>query len=286
MNMKRYLNSEYPFYYKPKIAFLIGGIILLLSTLFSVLFEPFEVNFKELKFSYFTISFIHALLSFVIFITAAFILNSFRKENQVWKVKNEFVFLIMVLIIIGVFQFLIRDFIYAKNDNWSFRYLYEEIRNTVLVGSLLIFVITSINIQRLINFYESRGKRIKTISGRNNVDKYSSRIHIKTQVKSDDFSLDIKNFIFAKSDKNYIEFYFKDETILLKRITIKSLENQLRDYNFIIKTHRSYLINLKYITTIKGNAQGYKLIVENSDVIVPVSRTMIENFENRLRDLS
>lgn len=280
--MNKYLNNEYPYYYDLKNGLLIGVIILLLSTFFSVLFEPFEVNYKELRFSFFIISLIHSLVSFVVFIIGILVLKFFRKEED-WKVKNEFLFLIMVLIIIGVFQFLIRDFIYDKEDNWSFRYLYEEVRNTVLVGSLLIFVITSINLERLKTIYTNRGKELKVLV-EPNVNSLTE-VAIKTQVKSDDFILDLKEFVYAKSDKNYVEIILNNQK-LLKRMTIKSLETQLLEYNFIFKTHRSYILNLNKIERIKGNAQGYQLFLKNKQDTIPVSRTMISKFEDRVNQLS
>ncbi len=208
------------------------------------------------------------------------ILNQFKGYDKDWLIKHEFVFLVIVLFTIGVFQFLIRDVIYDKDDNWSFRYLYEEIRNTLLVGGLLIFIITSINVERLKNLYTKRSRHLnfKSIV----TETISEEISIKTQVKSDDFFLSLKDFDFAKSDKNYVEIYLKNGEVLLKRMTITRLEEQLLGYENIIKTHRSYIVNLKSIAQIKGNAQGYKLLIKDSQFTVPVSRAMIPRFERKV----
>ncbi len=203
-------------------------------------------------------------------------LNSVKKSPSEWYVKNEFVFLVLVLLLIGVCQFLIRDFIYDKDDNWSLRYLYEEIRNTVLVGLLLIFIITSINIERLRSVYNLRSKDF--IFPRYKYRLNNDLIQIKTLVYNDDFNLNLDNFVYAKSDKNYTYIYLEDK-VYLKRIPLKSLEDQLSGFQFIIKCHRSYLVNLYKIEAIKGNTQGYKLNVKNCVEEVPVSRGRIDKFE-------
>lgn len=278
--MKTFLNTSYPFYYTIKTAAVIGVVIVVLSTLFSYFFEPFDVNYNELKFSFFIISLLHSIISFVVFMMLTIILNQFKGYDKDWLIKHEFVFLVIVLFTIGVFQFLIRDVIYDKDDNWSFRYLYEEIRNTLLVGGLLIFIITSINVERLKNLYTKRSRHLnfKSIV----TETISEEISIKTQVKSDDFFLSLKDFDFAKSDKNYVEIYLKNGEVLLKRMTITRLEEQLLGYENIIKTHRSYIVNLKSIAQIKGNAQGYKLLIKDSQFTVPVSRAMIPRFERKV----
>ncbi|MCH2032191.1 MAG: LytTR family transcriptional regulator [Tenacibaculum sp.] len=215
-------------------------------------------------------------MSLLVFMGSCAILKSVRKSSSEWRVKNEVVFLLLVLILIGVCQFLIRDIIYDKDDNWSIRYLYEEVRNTVLVGALLMFIITSINVERLRSIYNLRSKRLTVVEqelGYNN-----DSIRIKTLVNNDDFTLNISDFIFAKSDKNYT-YIFLEDNVNLKRISLKSLEDQLKGFNFIIKSHRSYLVNMYKIENVKGNTQGYKLKMKNSIEEVPVSRGRIDMFE-------
>ena len=66
----------------------------------------------------------------------------------------------------------------------------------------------------------------------------------------------------------------------VKRLTLKDLESALKPFPEIIRTHRSYLVNLNQIMGVVGNAQGYKLKLRDYDGTVPVSRNMIGNFNN------
>ncbi|MCF6288166.1 MAG: LytTR family transcriptional regulator DNA-binding domain-containing protein [Proteobacteria bacterium] len=66
---------------------------------------------------------------------------------------------------------------------------------------------------------------------------------------------------------------------------MKHLKNQLSGLDFIIRTHRSYLINLNAVTNISGNAQGFKLQFNDPDIAAHVSRKMIDEFQTRRDDL-
>ena len=66
---------------------------------------------------------------------------------------------------------------------------------------------------------------------------------------------------------------------------MKELESALSPYSNIIKTHRSFLVNLLHIHSVSGNAQGYKLHLSNFDEPVPVSRNMIEDFNARMKHM-
>jgi len=59
---------------------------------------------------------------------------------------------------------------------------------------------------------------------------------------------------------------------MILRVTLTKIDEELQDYTSIIRCHKSYIINVNFITDISGNARGYLL---KSDVIpfdIPVSR--------------
>ena len=103
-------------------------------------------------------------------------------------------------------------------------------------------------------------------------------------MKSERFTFDSNSFIYAKAEGNYADIYLKSEdkiSKLTKRIALKKLETQLADFPFIIKTHRSVLLNLNYIDSVSGNAQGYKVTLKDCPEAVAVSRNYIQSFESK-----
>ena len=55
------------------------------------------------------------------------------------------------------------------------------------------------------------------------------------------------------------------------RSSLKRIEIQ-NPYNYIVRSHRAYIVNLKWIHKIEGNAAGYKLHLKDTEITVPVSR--------------
>ncbi len=281
-HITKFLSQPYPFFYKGKILWLVAGLLFMATLLFSYLFEPFEVYLPEHKMNYFWISLIHALNPVLIVVFFSLIkIPSKTVEN--WNVRKEMLLIILFLFLVGIAQFMIRDIIYNNPNNWSMRYLYEEVRNTILIGTLFAILFTSLNFNRLNERNIKKANALK-LPG-DNLKSSDSTVFIETQVKSDNFKLDVDDFIFAKADGNYVELYLKDKKIIkmVKRVSLKELESLLKPFPNIIKTHRSYLVNINYINKVIGNAQGYKLHIHNYDKIIPVSRNMIQHFETTLK---
>lgn len=234
---------------------------------------------------YFLISLIHSFTPiFIIILFVPFMGKSFNEEK--WTVGKELILLTTFLLLIGIVQFLLRDLIYDNPNNWSWRYLFEEIRNTFLVGILLFAIIVPLNQKRLDRQNKNTAKTLSLDNNKKSIPANLSEIFIKTHLKGDDFILNIEHFLFARAEGNYVTLYVKNEKFIdkhLKRISIKDLESQLRPLLNILRTHRSYLVNLHSIKSIKGNAQGYRLELKGCEKFIPVSRKMIPLFQERLR---
>ena len=283
--ISKFLSQPYPFYYEGRDLWVIAGLIFSMTFIFTYFFEPFIVYEPEHRVNYFYICLIHSTTPVVIlFFWSLF----YRLQNSVvekWNVRKEVFFVMMFFLLIGIGQFLIRDVIYNNPDNWSWYYLYEEIRNTFLVGTLFAAILIPFNLNY--QFYKNQKKALELFPSLipGGVTDHSSSVFIKTQVKNDDFHLIPDNFIFARSDGNYMEVYSNGNTVekTVKRLTAKELEAQLHQFPFIMRTHRSYLVNLKAVETITGNAQGYRLKIKNYDETLPVSRYMISEFNKKFR---
>lgn len=249
----------------------------MLSFLFSYAFEPFEVNVAEHKIDYFWISFMHAFLPFPIAFLYFIILNWSMKDDSRWTLGKELFFLALMLIAIGIADFLVRDIIYDNPNNWSLRYFFEEIRNTFLVGTLLLIVVIPLNLERLIHKSTKSLERLKLQTPNTSVKPQI----IQISATNENYQFDVEQFLFAKVESNYTEIYTYETDEVKKalfRITLKELETYLKEFPHIYKTHRSYLVNLNKIMACVGNAQGYQLSLQNYSKTVPVSRSNIKEF--------
>jgi hypothetical protein len=257
---------------------MILAVISGLALIFSYAFEPFEVNTTEHKMPYFAILLLHAVLPIPI-VFFYFLLVSWRiKDDATWTIGKEMLHLSIALILIGIGSFLVRDLIYDNPNNWSFRYFYEEIRNSFLVGVLLLAIALPLNLQRLIQKHSKSLQKLSFVKSKTEVSTPKTLISLE-----DDLQFNVEDFVFAKVESNYTEiFLHQNDTVTKKllRITLKELENQLKAFPNIYKTHRSYLVNLDKITDCKGNAQGYQLTLEKYTEKVPVSRSKLKEFNS------
>ena len=245
--------------------------------MFSYAFEPFEINPAEHKMDHIWIICFHAFLPLPIVFLYFTVVNWFIKDDARWTIGKEMLHLCIALILIGIGSFLIRDLIYENPNNWSFRYFYEEVRNSFFVGVLLLSIVLPLNLQRLIQKHSKSLKKLTLPSTTENTQLQT----IEITSGNEKLQFEIHNFLFAKVESNYTEIFLKNNTEVSKilvRITLKELEIRLQEFSNIYKTHRSYLVNLDKIISCSGNAQGYQLSLENYTNTVPVSRSKLKAF--------
>jgi len=283
-NLHAFLKNPYPLYYNGKSLWVISGLLFIMSLFFTYFFEPFDVYTPEHRMNFFWISFIHALLPALLLLLVSLFVFAPEAEEK-WTIGKEIRFVFLFILLVGFAQFLIRDIIYDNPNNWSFRYLYEEIRNTILVGGLFVLILVPLNFNRL---NAKNSKKASVLNASHDLLKplENSEILIKTNLKNENLQFDVNSLLFVRADGNYVELFLMGDKIkkVLKRITIKELEVVLKPYSHIIKTHRSYLVNIRHIKNVTGNAQGYKLKLNNFDDTVPVSRNMIASFNARIKN--
>jgi hypothetical protein len=251
------------------------------------LYQPFVVNVEEHKIDNLWITVLHSVIPIPIAFAYLFFLKKSIKNIENWTLGKEFLNLAVILLLIGFVSFLMRDFIYTNPDNWSFYYLWEEIRNTFLVGVLLLIIILPLNLHRLVIKHSNDLKKLPI--SQEYINDVNTTVQIVTPIKDENFELNIQTFLYAKVDSNYLEIFYDfsyNNEKNLKRLTLKEFSDQLKSYPFIFKTHRSYVVNLNAIESVSGNAQGYALCLKNySKRTIPVSRSKVEEFNQTYTNL-
>lgn len=284
--IRPFFNRPYPYYFEGRSLWFLILLLGAMSIVFQYFFQPFDVNTKEHRMPFFWITVIHTAVALVILLLASITIRLLRIPTESWKVWKDILFLALILLVIGIGQFLIRDLIYDNPYNWSLGYLLEEIRNTFLIGMLFVMILVPLNQNRL---YRRNSERALGLTRQAIRPVPAPTLQIQTQLKQDDFELDPATLLFAKADRNYVEIYMLKNGELqksLKRISLRSLEEQLASISHIVKTHRSYLVNLEFLESVSGNAQGYHLRMKHLEIPILVSRALIPTFEKRLRQVS
>ncbi|MEQ9403476.1 MAG: LytTR family DNA-binding domain-containing protein [Cyclobacteriaceae bacterium] len=258
-----------------------GGLIFLVGFLVEYLMEPFQRDYNEHVYSYEIISLAHIGVAVAIYFLYFLIINPFVKEEE-WTRMKELKVIFVMLFFIGVGEFFIRFIIYKPLAGIGMHQFGEEVLHAYMMGSLLFFVISTINLQWT-------NRHNQAMAGRFVPDDHSDwnenqeRISIKAGVAGDDFDVIPSEILYVRSDGNYLEFFVKNGEVpekLLKRLTLQSAGEQLNEFPYIVKTHRAYLVNTQHLKGVTGNAQGYQLALNGLDFKVPVSRTHIHAFNH------
>ncbi|MFC0778578.1 LytR/AlgR family response regulator transcription factor [Flavobacterium sp. HJSW_4] len=281
---------EYPRRYQSQNLIKSSIVVFLSILLFLLAFKPFGVYDPELRMHYFFICFLHALAPAVVLFIYFRTVNYFRilKNKTEWTLLKEYIYIGFLLVFIGITSFLMRDLLYTNSNNWSWNYLFEEIRNCLVAGIFFYFFL------RLSSFYLESKKGspfiLQFIPLEVEPEKAAliSDLFISTQVKQDDFSLNVDQLLFAKADGNYIELTKSNGsqiTTEVKRISLTQFENQITDYPHFFRCHRTYLVNMFKVEKVSGNSQGYVLSFSETDVKIPVSRKQVDSFNDYYQEL-
>lgn len=92
-------------------------------------------------------------------------------------------------------------------------------------------------------------------------------------------------FLYAESADNYVRVFTLEDGKLSRQIvrnTLKNFESSFPSDDAVFRCHRAYIVNLKKVSHISGNAQGYKLHLEGVDEPVPVSRNLNKEIAARI----
>jgi len=99
-----------------------------------------------------------------------------------------------------------------------------------------------------------------------------------SEFESDTFQIYPDQFMFAESADNFTDIVYTENEIL-KRFLIQATINRLIETNsseYVTRVHRSYLANLYKVIRVIGNSQGYRLVFNESEHSVPVSKNTLK----------
>lgn len=207
-------------------------------------------------------------------------------SEQKWTVAKQIIWSLINVAFIGLANLLYSNF--AGIANFSIQNLvqFELFTIAIALFPLLLFILS--NYQRLTHKFEKSAtlinQSIKELQ--QNIKRNSDEsIEIDSENLSESLRLNPTDLIYIQSSDNYITVYFYQfgklsSTIL--RNTLKSLEEQLINYPYLFRCHKSYLVNLNKVERISGNAQGYKLHIEGLPELIPVSRSHNKTIKDKL----
>lgn len=263
--------------------FLIGCFV----AFFLLVFQPFDISLWETPYRFWKIlgfGFVSFLCPTVFRLLSVLALRRSRPEES-WTVWKEILALVLVLLFIALGNMLYGNLIGIASI--SLGQLSLAILSTFLLG---IFPITA-NVALKYNRFQALNQKeaeqieqeVKNYQQRAEVNKIEDEPHrIETSLlvliaenEKDRLELRSEDLLYIESADNYSNIvYLKEEKLSrqLLRGSLKRLEAQIT-LPYIIRCHRSYIVNIRQVNEVSGNAQGYKIGFKTTGVTpVPVSR--------------
>lgn len=111
---------------------------------------------------------------------------------------------------------------------------------------------------------------------------------LETGVKTPALKLETNQILCAMAKGNYaLVYYFQENETrhVLLRISLSTLEKKLKHKSYIIRCHRSALVNLNHIEKFSGNARNYFLILKGEGLRIDISRNIPHEILNLLRNI-
>ena len=291
--MMKFLKKPYPFLFSLKKTVIIAVVVGLVSGfLNSIRLDESFAN-QHLTLPKIQVSCIFGVIVFfsiilILHLFTKFILSEKTKDN--WTILKELslVSLLLLTIISLNYSFLVL----ISKHNLEFltiaffsKIIVYALSTGLIVSSIIIWINYTIILKENLKQSLIHNNKLKEIL-KNKQEKTDDLIvNFPSNIQSENITFNVEQLLFIKSDGNYIEVYTKTNNEIktqLYRISIQKIENELTKYPFIIRTHRTYLVNIKNISHTKGNARNYQLYFLGTELSVPVARSRFKNFNEIL----
>lgn len=191
-----------------------------------------------------------------------------------WTVKFEIVTSIFDILLIGLWNTLfLKVFELAEVPFWWLLWNIEL--NTFLVA---IFPTIAIALLKYNETLKAQVKRINQLNTALLNERYSddkTPIVLTDENGKPELNLHPDEIKLLKSDGNYIDVYHGSGDILQKHLLrnrIKNVLNQLPQNTFF-HCHKSYVVNLRSIKEVQGNARDLRVSISGIAQPIPVSRS-------------
>ncbi len=198
---------------------------------------------------------------------------SFYNEKS-WNAGKQIFSILLVILLIGTGNMFYTGIFIESFKPSAGRLLYFQLVTMAVAVFPVTFMILWNQI-RLIKRNQKESEKIKDAISSIPSQPVNAQLQLRSDNEKEVFAIEPEHLLFIESADNYSVIHYLKNSVLSRHILRSSLSRmELQISNpFILRCHRSYIVNLKKINSVSGNAQGYRLKPEATDVEIPVSRS-------------
>ncbi|WP_299182561.1 LytTR family DNA-binding domain-containing protein [uncultured Aquimarina sp.] len=236
-----------------------------------IFLQPFGANnfnhpYKELYFIG------YGIISFIVYLSLYFLSRYYYSNFKRWRWSEEFVFCFLYVSIAITISFFYTELSINKRSNFiNFDFFIKWFRFIFLGFGIILSVVSFF----LRNYY---GKTIESIEKTDL--SYNRKVLLKSSLKKESFLVVLAKVIYVKSEDNYVNIYYEEGQEIKKKVMRNTLSSVFDQLESMIRVHRSYIINPRYISSLEGNAQNGKVRLDNIEEVIPVSKTYFDEVKS------
>lgn len=254
---------------------------------FLFIFKPFQLHrFQNLLVLKITAG--YGLVTLITVLANVFLLPPllprFFNESK-WTVGREIGFLLWIIFIIGAGNALYSTFIFNDPFNWHYFLSFQAF--TVLVALLPVSI--NVMVMQLVLTRKNLKEALKISDNMNHKTRLEPETATLITLRSDNLkeslTIPAKSLLYITAADNYIEVHFLEEGVAQKKLlrnTLRNAKEELRSHPLFYRCHRAWIVNLDRVHAVTGNSQGYRLLLNGTDTIIPVSRNLNAEISARL----
>ncbi len=212
------------------------------------------------------------IVAFVGMLIAKFVLPQVLKsfyDTQSWTVGRQVVHLLVVMLLIGSSALVYSNYFSIAT------FTFIDVLKVVAVGIIPAVVITFIQ-QKLFH------SQFSTIADKINSNLNSLSLPASKQIlpvlvfgeSGQKLSLLPNQLIYAETSKDSTDFYWQNLMGVEKttvQTSLANVEKELSTHPQFVRLHRNFVVNMRGIHKVEGNARGYELYIARKKNAIPVS---------------
>lgn len=275
-------NKPLSFFITHKYKWTISISLGLFLYLFMAVFLPFGISNYDPNHRY-TADFLLTLAFFMLGTSAMALLNEFLIKpiliNSI-SLLNVVLWSIWLIFILGLTNF----FIYNIIGNWHDFSLSSGIDFVLNVSSVFIFPVVGIFFYFKYNALKFQYEQVLT--NRDQSVDGKAMLLFQGQGSNEHISLALEDFLYAKAQDNYVELYYVTNQTIQKELLRTTMSKVLKNLHskWMYRCHRSYMINLFNVRSIKGGSQT-RLYLNHISQPIPVSSSFKEGLLETLKEI-
>ncbi|MFS4445355.1 LytTR family DNA-binding domain-containing protein [Maribacter sp. 2307UL18-2] len=256
-----------------KPTFWIALVLGVLLSLLLITLEPFD-NSNSFSNKYFILSGYTLCILIPVLLVHPIENYFYTLQTNRWYIINEILYVVSTLFIIFLFSFLYHFYVVSGLSSFTFASIWDFIKDygvpfIPIVVPLWVYLRSKYGVIEVPLYdKENHKKRTSvTITGNN---------------KSETLTIFESDFVFARAQQNYVDIYFNTESGMQQKTFRSTLSNIMKQLPTAWQVHRSYLVNLDYLTAVEGNARKRFMKISKTEETIPISQIYYRALGKRL----